>query len=86
MSNAAKRREQEELIIERVEDWKECLNRIAGSKDGQHFFKMMIKACNLFAPGTSRDTVRAVEDKQRQDFYLRHVRPYLPSNLRAEIE
>lgn len=86
-ADAAKKRAQaEELLIERIEEWKEMLNRLAASQDGQVFFKMMLRANNLFTPGTSRDTVRAVEDKQRQDFYLRHVRPYIDSNLRKEFE
>lgn len=83
---AKKRAHAEELIIERIEEWHEMLNRLAASPDGQLFFKMMLKANNLFTPGTSRDTVRAVEDKQRQDFYLRHVRPYIDSSLRKEFE
>lgn len=86
LARAAKQQAQEELVIERIEDWKVMLNRVASSADGQLFFKMMLRANNLFTPGVSRDTVRAVEDKQRQDFYLRHVRPYLDKSVRAEFE
>jgi hypothetical protein len=83
---AKKRAHAEELIIEKIEEWQEVLNRLASSPDGQIFLKMMLRANNLFTPGTSRDTVKAVEDKQRQDFYLRHVRPYIDKSLRAEFE
>lgn len=83
---AKKRAHAEEIVIERIEEWKEMLNRLASSPDGQMFLKLMLRANNLFTPGTSRDTVRAVEDKQRQDFYLRHVRPYIDPSLRKEFE
>lgn len=86
LSAQAKRQAQEELIIEKIEEWKDCLNRLATTPDGQHFFRMMIKACDLFTPVARRDTVKAVEDKQRQDFYLRHCRPYIDPTFRKDIE
>lgn len=86
-TDARKKQQQaDEIIIERIEDWKETLNRLASSPDGQTFFKMMLKASNLFSPVAGKDTVQAVVDKQRQDFYLRHVRPYLDRSVRGEIE
>lgn len=76
----------EEVVIERIEEWKECVNRLASTPDGQHFLRMMIKFSGLFAPANSRDTVKMVETVGKQAFYLTYVRPYLNLTLRKEIE
>lgn len=87
IERAGLNQQREEVIIERIEDWKKAVNRLASSPDGKLFFGYLIKSCNLHTPQpNARDTVQAVVDKQRQDFYLRHVRPYLDKSIRAEIE
>lgn len=83
---ATAREAQKELVIERIEDWKKTLNRLASSPDGQLLFTYMLRACNLFTPGAPKDTVQAVVDKQRQDFYLRFCRPYIDPSIRKEFE
>lgn len=86
LSNFDKRKAGEELVIEQIEEWKAALNGMAGTPNGQIFLRVMIKASGLFTPGSSGQTVRSVEEKNRADFYLRHVRPYLDKAHRSEIE
>lgn len=78
--------EQDEVLIERQLEWKDCLNRLASTGDGQHFLKLMIKHSGVFVPRNVSNTVKMVEDAGKSAFYLKHVRPYLDSSLLAVIE
>lgn len=78
--------ESDEAIIERIEEWKDSLNRLASTADGQHFLKMMIKHGGIFTPRNTSNTVKMVEDAGKSAFYLKYVRPYLDAAHRQEIE
>lgn len=81
------RKQSDETIIEKIEEeWIPAVRSMASTPNGQIFLRMMVKASGLFTPGTVRDTIASVDQKSKQDFYLRHVRPYLDKDIRAEIE
>lgn len=78
--------QKEEVIIERIEEWKDCLNRLVKIPDAQHFFRHLIKHAEIFKTPDTRNTVKMVENAGKKAFYLDYVRPYLTDELRKAIE
>lgn len=78
--------EKEEVIIERIEEWKKALNRLASTSDGKYFLMMMVKITGIHAIRDTKNTVKMVEDAGAANFYLKWIRPYLDKSLRNEIE
>lgn len=84
---AQKRAQAKEFQIEELGQWRDSLNRIAASPDGQLLLRSMIQFSELHSPPADyKDTVKMVVDRSRQAFYLTWVRPYLDPQLRKEIE
>ncbi len=78
---------QEEKLIEQVEDWKLCINRVAATADGQQLLRNMFKFAGYFSPeANAGNGVKLVEMEGRRKFYSLYVRPYLEPKLRKEIE
>lgn len=79
--------EKQEALIEKIEDWKAALNRIASTPDGQLLLGNMFKFAGFFSPESNAGNgVRLVEMEGRRKFYSLYVRPYLEPKLRKEIE
>lgn len=78
--------DKEEVIVERIEEWKACVNRLAATSDGKHLMRMMIKFAGIFAAPNTANTVKMVENAGKAAFYLTHVRPYLEVTLRHDVE
>lgn len=86
LAAAAARRAQKEFQIEELEAWTQTINALAASPNGQIFLRSMIQFSGLFDVPSMRDTIKMVDDKMKAAFYLRWVRPYLPPDLRMELE
>lgn len=86
LARATERDKRKEFEIAELDKWKLSINRVVATPDGKALFRAMISHSDLFAPGSTRDTVKMVEDKCKIDFYLKWVRPYLDVTLRKEIE
>lgn len=86
LKRMGQREEQKEFQVEKLQEWKLCLNRLASTADGRYFLSTLVRFSGLFTPGNIRDTVKMVEDNGKQSFYLRLVRPYLDTQLRKDIE
>lgn len=76
----------EEKFIEDVEDWKKCVQSLAGSPNGTQFLKIMVRHMGLYAAPNTQNTVKMVEDAGKRAFYLTFVRPYLTATHKGEIE
>lgn len=76
----------EAFKIEKQQEWKACINRLASTADGSYFMKMMIEHSGLFASkkGQGAERLKALEGMQA--FYLDFVRPLLSAENRAGIE
>lgn len=85
-ARAQKRKEQTEFKIEELASWKETLNRIAATPDGQLLLKSMVQFSGLMSPRSISHTMLMVEDKLKAAFYLTWVRPFLAPQLRKDIE
>ena len=86
LKRLADKKERQEFKITELEEWTNCINRLASSPDGQLFIRSMIQFSGLYQPGNIRDTLGMVEDKCKAAFYLQWVRPYLQDQLRKEVE
>ena len=76
----------EEKFIDDLEEWKKCVQSIAGSPNGTQFLKVMVRHMGLYAPPNTANTVKMVEDAGKRGFYLNFVRPYLTATHKGEIE
>ncbi len=77
---------QEEVIIERAEEWKEAINRMLMTEDGKLFAKYLIKYCVVFKPSNAQNQIQLVEENCKRKVYLELFRPYLFSKTKQEIE
>lgn len=76
----------QEFKIHQIEEWKAALNRVASTPDGQLFITAMIQFSGYHNDDAVINATKMVEDKGKQAFYKRWVRPYLDPLLRKEIE
>jgi hypothetical protein len=77
----------EQVVIERVDDYKVALNRIFSSPDGKYFAKYLLKYINLFNDNFDiSNPAKLIEEKARRAVYLKMIRPYLDVEIRKEIE
>jgi hypothetical protein len=75
-----------DLKGEQLAAWKESINRLASTNDGQLFIKTMLVHSGLFAPGSVANANAMMEQKIRATFYNAWVRPFLNKQLRTEVE
>lgn len=80
------RKEAQEFKITEIERWKECVNGIAATPNGQLFLKSMVQHSGLFDPGTIAQPQKMIESRIISAFYLKWVRPFLNPDLRKDIE
>lgn len=69
-----------------VQQWREALNRIAESADGQLLFDKMLKYMYLFSPLDGINPQSNIEINGRRSFYLKHIRPYLTNSNKTKVE
>ncbi len=81
---SAKAKEKE--LIEKQEEWKLVVNRLAATADGEYFFQVMVKYSKLFQVDNEYNPAILLEDKAKREFYLKHMRPYLDKKLKSKIE
>lgn len=82
----ARSEEQQAINAERMADYRQALNAVAATNNGEFVLKAWINALGVFAVKPSRDGAGLVADKALRDFYLTHVRPYLEQELRQKLE
>jgi hypothetical protein len=80
------RKKQQEVVIERADEWKEALNRLLNTDDGKLLAKYLIKFCRVFAPDNSSNQIELVENNGKRKVYLELIRPYLFNQTIKDIE
>ena len=78
--------EMKELKGEQLAAWKDTVNRLASTNDGQLFIKTMLIHSGLFAGGSVANANAMMEQKIRATFYNVWVRPFIDKQLRIEVE
>lgn len=82
----AAQQQQAEKIIEREEEWKHAINRLAETADGILFIRYLIKVSGLFSPKPIADHIKMVEERTLCNLYLELVRKYLTEESIRRIE
>lgn len=80
------RKKQEALLAEEVHQYREVLNRLFASPDGQFFLKKLIKYCGVYSFDNSINPTKDVKDAERRKVYLELIRPYLDKTILMEIQ
>lgn len=86
MAQSQQRKEKELIAQEHFDDYKKAANGIFSSPNGQFFAKYWLKDMGLFQSCEGLSHAAIVEQKFKQKFYLRYVRPYLDVATRNAIE
>lgn len=86
LDHQSERKKQEEQIIERMEEWKEAINRMFETNEGRMFAKYWLKSMGLFRMDSTLNPAQEIENRGMKAFYLRHVRPSLDRKIIMEIE
>lgn len=77
----------ENFKIEKREEWRECVNRLASQADGNYMLKMMVEHTGMFQTvNNAGNGVILVKKEGLKAFYCDHVRPYLSPENKASIE
>lgn len=79
------RREAQEFRIEELDEWKQCVNLLAGGENGRMFLKAMVQHSGLLR---SKDVgaQQMIECRIMSAFYREWVRPFLTKEQRMDIE
>lgn len=80
------RKKSEEVAIERVEEYKAALNKIANTPDGYLVLRAIMRYCGIFAVKPTRDGMGLVSDKALHDFYIMMIRSHLNQQNRQTLE
>lgn len=73
-------------MLEKQEEYRKALNRMASTPDGQYVLKQLIEFCGVFAFDNSAPDGRLAVEKGRRQVYLQAVRPFLDKSIIQEIE
>ena len=82
----AKRTEQEDLLKEEIEQWREVILRLFNTPDGEYFGQKLFKATGLFRVNDDLNPAALLVDKGRAEFYRKYVRPYLDNETLNKLE
>ena len=82
----AEREKGQEIVIERMDEYKEALNRIFSMSEGKLLAKYLIKYCGIFNVDSQLNPAKLVEENGKKSVYLKMIRPYLEKEIRMEIE
>lgn len=75
-----------DIVGERYEEYKQALNGVASTPNGQHFLKFLIRYCGVFSYQQKLDPGKLVEEQGMRKVYLDAIRPHLTIENRKEIE
>ncbi len=79
------RKEQDEAVIEKAEEWKECVNRILSTPDGQLLARYLIKYCGLFKADNANNQIQLIENNSKRKLWLDLFQPYINKSILLEI-
>lgn len=79
-------KEKDEFKLGQIEEWEDCVNRLANIPDGKFFLQTMIRHAGFLDAQNTANTVKMVENAGKSAFYLTYVRPFLEEKLRKDIE
>ena len=77
---------QEAIAKESEEDYKNALNGMAATPNGQFVLKQLIRYCGVFAHDDVLNPAKLVEDRGKRSVYLKLIRPYLDKQTLIELE
>lgn len=83
---ARKRQQQQEFQVGELEIWKETVQALASTPNGQLFLKSLVQHSGMFKTPNYKDTLKMVDVRLKSAFYLEWVRPFLTPDLRSAIE
>lgn len=86
MNKHIEEQKRKEIVIERMEDYKTALNRVAATNEGKLLLKYMVRFAGLFSDPPQLNPAQLIEDRGRRAYYLKMIRPYLEKKFRKEIE
>lgn len=75
-----------EFQIAELETWKQTVAALAASPNGKLFIMSMVQHSGMHIPANYKDTLKMVEVRIKSSFYLEWVRPFIPPELRKDIE
>jgi hypothetical protein len=83
---AKKRQEFKEFQVAELETWKQTVIALAASDQGQLFLKSLVQHSGMFDATDDLHTMKMVEVRLKSAFYRKWVRPFIPLDLRKDIE
>jgi len=84
LQDTEKKKDDELIKQEKLDEWRDCLNRMSETPDGEEFFKKMIKFLRLYESVDNPNTLFGLNERRK--FYLKHVRPYLNRETLQRLE
>lgn len=86
LEKGLEKNKREEIVIDRIDDYKAALDRIFDSPDGQYFAKYLLRFIGLYADPSALNPAGLIEDKGKRAVYLKMIRPYLSRDVIMKIE
>lgn len=83
---ARQRKEDREFQVGELKQWKDCVNGVGSTPNGQLFLKSMIQYAGNLRPPTLSNPQKMLVNNIKAAFYLECVRPYLNPDIRKEVE
>lgn len=78
--------EKKQKIIENEQEYRDVVNRIFTSEDGQIFYKYMLKFCRVHTYDQTGNALNIVKDDARRAVFLEAIRAYLNKETRVKLE
>lgn len=86
LNDRAERERFKEIAGEKYEEYKQALNGMAATPNGQYFLQFLTRYCGVFAYQSKLDPARMVEENGMRRVYLEAIRPHLIPESREVIE
>lgn len=77
---------QGEIAVENEKEYKEAINRLFSTPDGEFLAKYLIKYSGIFVAEPSTNPLQMAENNGKKLVYLRLVRGYLDNSLKHKLE
>lgn len=86
LERVLKRKDAGDFRIKELQQWKDCVNAVAATANGQLLLKSMLEYSGIMLPPDIANANKMVTNTLKGSFYLTWIRPYLDVETRREIE